>query len=114
MAVDRPVAIAFYADRTTYTSDEIWQMEADGAAMVEIPTLAEHRGRSLAPLLIEHSAKAMRAMGKQNLIAWVWWSHSSSRRAFDKAQWRYGAFAYSLRFRGSKRRIVGHRVIRRR
>jgi GNAT superfamily N-acetyltransferase len=62
-------------------------LPAKGAKLVQIVTAQEYRGRGLATTLIAGSAQAMRSQGFETLLARVWHSNHSSRRAFRKAGW---------------------------
>ena len=97
-----PLSLAFYADRDSYQNDTIWALAKQDAALLEILTVEDCRGEGLAPLLIQLSSHAMGRTGKDRLIAWIWWSHRSSQRAFDKAGWRRLGFTASLTLRGMR------------
>ena len=62
-------------------------LPAKGAKLVQIVTAQQFRGRGLATTLIAGSAHAMHSQGFETLLARVWHTNHSSRRAFRKAGW---------------------------
>lgn len=94
---DRLAGTVFFEDRTTYYNDALWTLAQDEAALIDLLTLPEHRGRGVAPLLIAYGTNAMFARGMRALIAWIWWTNHPSIRAFEKAGWSYIAFVTQMR-----------------
>lgn len=105
------LSLVFYAGRDAYQDDTVWVLAEEDAALLEILTLEEYRGEGFAPLLIQLSSRAMREAGKNRLIAWIWWSHRSSQRAFEKAGWRRIGFTASLKLHGIRSPLVWRRTI---
>jgi RimJ/RimL family protein N-acetyltransferase len=100
------LSLVFYAGRDAYYGDSVWTLEDEDAALLEILTVEEFRGEGLAPLLIRLSSHAMRDAGKKRLICWIWWSHLSSQRAFEKAGWRRIGFTASVKLHGLRSPLV--------
>ena len=86
------VAVAFFATRDGFSSDNIWPLPEDEAALVELVTHPDHRGQGLAPLLIKLASNRMFDSGLHRLMTWLWWSNSPSERAFLKSGWHRIAF----------------------
>jgi RimJ/RimL family protein N-acetyltransferase len=106
------LSLVFYAGPDAYHDDSIWTLEDEDAALLEILTAEEFRGEGLAPLLIQLSSQAMRDAGKKRLICWIWWSHLSSQRAFEKAGWRRIGFTASLKLHGLRSPLVWRKTNR--
>jgi len=62
------------------------------AVLVDVITAQESRGKGYAPALIGFAEAALKRAGFVRLYAWVWHSNHPSRRAFEKAGWKYVAF----------------------
>jgi hypothetical protein len=93
---DSLASVAFFAERTAFDADWIWRLGETEAALVELITPAEHRGKGLAPCLIAHASNTMLVQGKTSLLTWIWWSNTPSIRAFEKAGWHRIGIAYRI------------------
>ena len=110
IASGRLSSVAFFTDRSAFTEDRVWPLKSGEAALVELITLPEHRGKGLAPLLISHAAQEMFESGFARLYSWLWWSNHASERAFEKAGWRYTAFTIEICPFGARRPITWRRI----
>lgn len=108
---DRLASVAFFADRDAFANDNVWPLKRGEAALVELITLAEHRGNGFAPQLIMHASNEMFEMGFERLYSWLWWSNGPSERAFQKAGWQYTAFTIEVYPFGSSRPRIWRRVV---
>jgi len=88
----------------------IWSLNDDEAALVDIITAESHRGRGLAPVLIQFASQELKKMNIRRLYAWIWHNHRASLRSFEKSGWTYCAFVTEVNlFRLRRLRFV-HRV----
>lgn len=80
----------------------IWTLEQDEAALVDIITAQSHRGKGLAPIVMQFATEQLRDRGYHRMYAWVWHNHKSSIRSFEKSGWQYMAFVAELELFGRK------------
>lgn len=80
----------------------LWSLEPGEAALVDLMTAVQYRGRGLASLIIQYSGMEMRQLGMRDLYAWIWHNHHASYRAFEKAGWRQIAWVLEIYPFGSR------------
>ena len=81
------------------------RLARDERALVDICTQSEYRGRGIAPALIACATAVAAHAGCRRLVAWIWWSNSTSIRAFEKSGWTYDSLVFSFSLFG--KRIAG-------
>lgn len=74
----------------------VWFLSDDEVALVDIITAEHHRGKGLASIVTHFAAQELKKQGVRRLYAWIWHSHRSSIRSFEKAGWKYVAFVAEL------------------
>ncbi|NML60317.1 GNAT family N-acetyltransferase [Massilia sp. RP-1-19] len=79
--------VCFYWHGQRYLKRNFWPLARGEAKLVQILTLPRMRGRSVAPTLIQESARAMQALGFAHTYARIWHSNTPSLRAFARAGW---------------------------
>ena len=84
---DALVGVCFYWHGQRYLKRNFWPLAEREAKLVQIITLPRMRGRSVAPTLIQESARAMQALGFTRTYARIWHSNTPSLRAFARAGW---------------------------
>ncbi len=92
----QPAAICWFWGHVRFRDPLLWSLSEGEAIMVDLLTAPQFRGRGLATLLIRYAAIEMRRLGMQNLYTWVWHSHHSSYRAFERAGWRQIAWVLEV------------------
>ena len=107
----RLASVAFFINREAYYSDSVWPLKPGEAALIELVTLPEQRGKGLAPLLIGHASADMFDRGSSRLYSWLWWTNQPSERAFQKAGWRYTAFSAQFHPFGRTKPIIWRRIV---
>lgn len=81
------VGVCFYWHGERYLKRNFWPLAEREAKLVQIITLPRMRGRSVAPTLIQESARAMQSLGFTRTYARIWHSNTPSLRAFARAGW---------------------------
>ena len=81
---------------------KVWTLEQDEAALVDIITAESHRGRGLAPIVIQFATEHLRDRGFRRVYAWVWHNHRSSMRSFEKSGWQHVALVAEVELFGWK------------
>ena len=76
---------------------------AKEAAMADLLTAPECRGRGYAPIITRFAHRDYFDRGYQKLWTWVWHSNVPSIRMFQKVGWRYCYFLVELRIRPMRR-----------
>lgn len=87
-AAGRIVGVCFYWHGARYLKRNFWPLGPREAKLVQIFTVPDMRGRSVAPTLIVHSSAAMRDEGFERIFARIWHSNLPSVRAFERAGWK--------------------------
>lgn len=80
-----------------------WPLEPGDAKLVEIGVREDLRGAGHATQIVAASTAQMFGMGWKRLFARVWYNHTASLRAFEKAGWRNVALVATLQVRGINR-----------
>ena len=96
----QPVCSAWFWYGDRYRERNFWPLGECEAKLVQIITSPSARGQGLAPVLLDYCLNAMEEKGFQKLYARIWFSNTSSIRAFRKARWRRVALVITLKFRG--------------
>lgn len=95
--------VCFYWFGERYKRRGFWPLKPGEAKLVQIIVSPDSRGRGVAPILIQASARTMADSGFSNLYARIWHSNKPSLRAFDKAGWLRIAFVLEFNpFRAKK------------
>lgn len=88
LADDEPAACIHFADRSSYDSVSTWPLANNEVALLNVITLPEHRSRRFASLLIAQTTSSLVPSRYRRAIAYVWWNHHASLRAFSHAGWQ--------------------------
>lgn len=91
-----PVSVAHFVDAARYENASIWPLRADEVALLNIVTQETAQGRGYAPILISHATPAMLSTRYTRAIAFVWWNHRASLRAFRRAGWHRIGFSVEV------------------
>ena len=91
-----PLSVAHFVDSTRYENRTIWPLRPDEVALVNIVTTRTAQGRGYAPILISHGTGAILSPHFARAIAFIWWNHRSSLRAFERAGWHRVGFSIEL------------------
>jgi GNAT superfamily N-acetyltransferase len=86
------VSATWFWTNRRFRDSGIWTLGDDEAIMVDLLTAESHRGQGFAPILTIFAAEELRKQNFRALYTWVWHSHRSSIRNFEKAGWTYIAF----------------------
>lgn len=85
---DRIVGVCFFWHGQRYLTRNFWPLGPGEAKLVQIFTLPEMRGRSIAPTLIGYASAAMHNDGFTRIYARIWHSNLPSIRAFERSGWK--------------------------
>lgn len=96
----RVVSLAYFVDRTTYKDHQIWPLANGEVLLAHVATAASENGKGYASALIRHMSGEMHRQGYQRAVAIIWWRHTASQRAFEKAGWRQIGFSLVIKPRG--------------
>lgn len=91
-----PLSVAHFVDRTLYENATIWPLGADEIALLNIVTQDAAQGLGYAPILIAHATAAMLFPRYRRAIAFIWWNHRASLRAFTRAGWYRIGFSIGI------------------
>jgi RimJ/RimL family protein N-acetyltransferase len=95
--------VCFYWFGERYKARGFWPLAQGEAKLVHIIVSPAMRGRGVAPVLIQASARAMVDAGFSSLYARIWHSNGPSLRAIEKAGWLRTAFVLEINpFRAKK------------
>lgn len=100
-----PLCVAHFVDLARYENATIWPLRADEVALLNIVTDEPAQGHGYAAVLISNATPAMLSVHFTRAIAFIWWNHRASLRAFQQAGWHRVGF--SVEFIG-KRGSVRH------
>ena len=92
MVNNEPCTTCWFHNPLLYGQQAMWTIASDEAALVDLVTAEHYRGRNMAPYVIAMSGNVLANRGFRRLMAWIWWSNTPSRRAFEKAGWKKVAF----------------------
>lgn len=86
---EQPVCMQWYWYGERYRSMRgFWPLSAHEAKSVQLITCVEHRGRGLATVLKNFSARHLADAGYQRIFSRIWWNNHQSIRVSEKAGWR--------------------------
>lgn len=88
LADAEPAAFLHFADVSRYESASTWPLASNEVALVNVITLPAYRSRGYASLLIAEATSSLVPKSYQRAIAYIWWNHEASLRAFRNAGWR--------------------------
>ncbi len=91
-----PLSVAHFVDLARYENASVWPLRADEVALLNIVTDETAQGRGYAPILISNATPAMLSTHVTRAIAFIWWNHRASLRAFDRAGWHRVGFSLEL------------------
>lgn len=88
LADAEPAACIHFADRSNYESVSTWPLANNEVALVNVITLPEHRSRRYGSLLITQATGSLVPSRYRRALAYIWWNHHASLRAFRNAGWQ--------------------------
>ena len=91
-----PLCVAHFVDLARYENITIWPLRADEVALLNIVTDKAAQGRGYASVLISNATPAMLSPHFTRAIAFIWWNHRASLRAFQRAGWHRVGFSVEL------------------
>lgn len=91
-----PLSAAHFVDLSLYENATIWPLGADEVALLNIVTQDAAQGYGYAPILIAHATAAMLSPRYRRAIAFIWWNHRASLRAFTRAGWHRIGFSIGI------------------
>lgn len=91
-----PLSVAHFVDLARYENASVWPLRTDETALLNIVTHETAQGRGYAPILISNATQAILSTHFRRAIAFIWWNHRASLRAFDRAGWRRVGFSLEL------------------
>lgn len=95
------VGACWYWHYERYRRDRnFWPLQPGDAKLVEIGVREDVRGTGHATRIVAASTVQMFGQGWKRLFARVWYNHTASLRAFEKAGWRNIALVATLKVRG--------------
>lgn len=68
------------------------------AKIIDVITSKQHRGKGYVGKLLLFTENQMLEKGIDTLLARIWHSNESSKRAFEKNNWKYAGFKLKLNF----------------
>ncbi len=102
---DTPVCVAHFSDPIRYDRFGTWKLQSGEMALMDIATEEVARGKGHAVNLIIQTSSIYHALGKNRVIAFIWWSNTPSVRAFTKAGWQRIGFSTEVLIAGKWCRI---------
>ena len=99
-----PLSAAHFVDLTRYENATIWPLGTDEVALLNIVTQDAAQGLGYAPILIAHATAAMLSPRYRRAIAFIWWNHRASLRAFKRAGWHRVGFSVGIVGKGGTER----------
>lgn len=99
-----PLSAAHFVDLARYENATIWPLGADEIALLNIVTQDAAQGMGYAPILIAHATAAMLSPRYRRAIAFIWWNHGASLRAFKRAGWHRIGFSIGIVGKGGTER----------
>lgn len=91
-----PVCVVHFTDSAHYEHAETWPLADHEVALVNIITLPQYRSRGYASQLIKEATAELVPDPFVRAIAFIWWNHTASLRAFRKAGWKRIGFSLEL------------------
>lgn len=88
LADAEPAAFIHFADVSRYESASTWPLASNEVALVNVITLPTYRSRGYASILIAEATSSLVPKSYRRGIAYIWWNHEASLRAFRNAGWR--------------------------
>jgi len=82
-----PACLIHFADLPKYDSQTTWPLADDEVALVNVITLPAYRCRGFASILIAEATASLVPEYYKRAIAYIWWNHQTSLRAFKAAGW---------------------------
>jgi RimJ/RimL family protein N-acetyltransferase len=95
-AEQRIVGLCFYWHGQRYLQRNFWPLQPGEAKLVQIITVADMRGRKVAPTLIVRSCADLMQQGFRTAYARVWHSNTPSLQAFAVAGWTRRALVIDI------------------
>jgi len=71
-------------------------LKPNEAKVIDVVTSQKHRGRGHIGKLLVYTEQVMLSKGVDTLLARIWHSNHSSKRAFEKNNWNYAGFKLKL------------------
>jgi GNAT superfamily N-acetyltransferase len=111
---DELASFVILASQKALTLKSVWPLEDGEAMLAQVTTEESFRGRGIAPILINYTARKMGELGFRRLYATIWHSNATPMWVFDKAGWQRFAFLMVVYPFGTKRpgRFVWRRTTR--
>jgi ribosomal protein S18 acetylase RimI-like enzyme len=72
-------------------------LKQNEAKIIDVVTAKEFRGKGYVGMLLTHTESEMLSKGATTLLARVWHSNKSSKKAFQKNGWAYAGFKLELK-----------------
>ena len=91
-----PVCVVHFTDSAHYEHAATWPLADREVALVNIITLPQYRSRGYASQLIKEATAELVPDPFVRAIAFIWWNHTASLRAFRKAGWKRIGFSLEL------------------
>lgn len=84
---ENPACLIHFADLAKYDSETTWPLAEDEIALANVITLPAYRCGGLASHLIADATASLVPEHYRRAIAYIWWNHDASLRAFKAAGW---------------------------